>query len=90
MEKNCNNCRYLDNKSHGCIYSSYCTVSAPPYGRVPSHWQSVNCRNYSQMYRPKSPKQIALERIKNVIFNDPVTVVIWLDGTKTIVRCGEG
>lgn len=37
MEKNCNNCRYLDNKSHGCIYSSYCTVSAPPYGRVPSH-----------------------------------------------------
>lgn len=42
------------------------------------------------MYRPKSPKQIALERIKNVIFNDPVTVVIWLDGTKTIVRCGEG
>lgn len=27
--------------------------------------------------------------IKNVYFNDPVTVVIWEDGTKTIVRCGE-
>ena len=24
--------------------------------------------------------------IKNVYFNDPVTVVIWSDGTKTIVR----
>lgn len=28
-------------------------------------------------------------RIKNVYFNDPVTVVMWNDGTKTIVRCSE-
>lgn len=28
--------------------------------------------------------------IKKVYFNDPVTVVIWADGTKTIVRCQEG
>lgn len=28
--------------------------------------------------------------IKNVYFNDPVTVVIWNDGTKTIVRCQPG
>lgn len=27
--------------------------------------------------------------IKNVYFNDPVTVVLWKDGTKTIVRCDE-
>lgn len=27
--------------------------------------------------------------IKRVYFNDPVTVVIWKDGTKTIVRCDE-
>ena len=27
--------------------------------------------------------------IKNVYFNDPVTVAIWNDGTKTIVRCSE-
>lgn len=27
--------------------------------------------------------------IKNVYFNHPVTVVIWNDGTKTIVRCSE-
>lgn len=27
--------------------------------------------------------------IKNVYFNDPVTVIMWEDGTKTIVRCGE-
>jgi hypothetical protein len=29
-------------------------------------------------------------QIKNVYFNNPVTVVIWADGTKTIVRCQEG
>ena len=28
-----------------------------------------------------------LPAIRNVYFNDPVTVVIWADGTKTIVRC---
>ena len=27
--------------------------------------------------------------IKKVIFNDPATVVIWDDGTKTVVKCSE-
>ena len=27
--------------------------------------------------------------IKKVHFNDPATVVIWADGTKTVVKCGE-
>jgi hypothetical protein len=28
--------------------------------------------------------------IKNVIFNDPATIVIWGDGTKTVVKCQPG
>lgn len=28
--------------------------------------------------------------IKNVIFNDPATIVIWKDGSKTVVKCGDG
>ena len=28
--------------------------------------------------------------IKKVIFNDPATVVIWSDGTKTVVKCQPG
>ena len=28
--------------------------------------------------------------IKNVIFNDPATVVIWDDGSKTVVKCQPG
>ena len=28
-------------------------------------------------------------KIKNVIFNDPATIVFWKDGTKTVVKCGK-
>ena len=31
----------------------------------------------------------ARAKIKNVIFNDPATIVFWSDGTKTVVKCGE-
>jgi hypothetical protein len=27
------------------------------------------------------------DTIKNVIFNDPATIVLWKDGTKTVVKC---
>lgn len=27
--------------------------------------------------------------IKKVHFNDPATIVMWADGTKTVVKCGE-
>ena len=29
-------------------------------------------------------------KIKNVIFNDPATIVFWADGSKTVVKCQEG
>lgn len=28
-------------------------------------------------------------RIKKVIFNDPATIILWTDGTKTVVKCSE-
>lgn len=31
-----------------------------------------------------------LPDIKNVIFNDPATIVFWSDGTKTVVKCQDG
>lgn len=30
------------------------------------------------------------DRIEKVIFNRPATIVIWADGTKTVVKCQEG
>ena len=35
-------------------------------------------------YTFKQPK------IKKVIYNDPATIVLWNDGTKTVVKCMEG
>lgn len=32
----------------------------------------------------------SVPKIKNVVFNGPATVVIWKDGTKTIVKCQDG
>lgn len=29
-------------------------------------------------------------KVKKVIFNKPATIVFWSDGTKTVVKCGEG
>lgn len=34
--------------------------------------------------------QFDKDSIDRVIFNDPATVVFWKDGTKTVVRCGNG
>lgn len=28
--------------------------------------------------------------IKKVIFHDPATVILWVDGTKTVVKCQPG
>lgn len=36
------------------------------------------------VYTFKQPK------IKKVIYNDPATIVLWNDGTKTVVKCMEG
>lgn len=42
--------------------------------------------NGKPYYRPKSIVNTRVPAIKNVIFNDPATIVIWADGTKTVVK----
>ena len=36
------------------------------------------------------PNTTKLPEIKDVIFNEPATIIIWKDGTKTVVKCQEG
>ena len=38
---------------------------------------------------PISRKQLAMNSINKVIFNNPATIVLWSDGTKTVVKCDE-
>ena len=46
--------------------------------------------NYSDMYKSGSLFGMNGLRIKNVIFNEPATIVYWDDGNKTVVKCGKG
>lgn len=38
----------------------------------------------------RSAPKINMPGIKQVIFNDPATIVIWADNTKTVVKCQNG
>lgn len=42
--------------------------------------------DYSKIYRTMFWE---MPKIKNVIFNDPATIVFWADGTKTVVKCQD-
>ena len=47
-------------------------------------------RNYNLEIVDCSPNTTKLPKIKDVIFNEPATIVMWSDGTKTVVKCQEG
>ena len=38
----------------------------------------------------KKEKEMNKMKIKNVIFNNPATIVFWADGSKTVVQCQPG
>ena len=49
-------------------------------------------KTYSEYHDEKhglkiNNKKAMLDVIEKVIFNDPATIVIWADGTKTVVKC---
>ena len=35
-------------------------------------------------------EDVMFRDVEKVIYNDPATIVIWNDGTKTVVKCHEG
>ena len=45
----------------------------------------IDYRQYSEKIRIPS----RVPDIKDVIFNPPATIVLWADGTKTVVKCQE-
>ena len=44
----------------------------------------------NDIYTTKEAIKIMRNSIKKIIFNDPTTIIIWGNGDKTIVKCGEG
>ena len=66
-----------------------------PYSRYVSRPQEMisNKTNYTK-YSDKTVLEIMkntmrVPDIKDVIFNPPATIVLWADGTKTVVKCQE-
>ena len=57
---------------------AYCTHDIQS---VRHYREIINNNNYNQV----NQKQLKLN-IRKVIFNNPATIVFWLDGTKTIVK----
>ena len=53
---------------------------AATYWRVASGYSSSSAMEF---------KPLSFE-IEKVVFNDPATIVIWKDNTKTVVKCQEG
>ena len=41
-------------------------------------------------FKQNTTNTTKLPEIKDVIFNEPATIIIWKDGTKTVVKCQEG
>jgi hypothetical protein len=53
-----------------------------PTGYYANLFKDLNNLTFT-CYTPKFDK----DNIKDVIFNDPATIVFWKDGTKTVVKC---
>lgn len=47
--------------------------------------------NYDKYYDQQvaRKKDEVFGTIKQVIFNDPATIILWADGTKTVVKCAK-
>lgn len=75
---------YNDESYDGAFYITPSCLKPVPYkyyNKVEGVKPDMNCKCNRNTVDPRE--------IKNVYFNDPVTVVMWNDGTKTIVRCSE-
>ena len=54
-----------------------------PTGNYANLFKSLDNLTLTWTYAPKFDKN----EIKDVIYNDPATIVFWKDGTKTVVKC---
>ena len=83
MEKKCISCKYFGSTLMERIRCLVC--------KNHNNYEPTEKRKrediYATLFAPIAPIKKRLDaRIKNVIFNDPATIVFWSDGTKTVVK----
>lgn len=52
--------------------------------------RKITYNSYAELVNYDYSRYFRMPIIKNVIFNDPATIVFWNDGTKTIVKAQDG
>lgn len=57
---------------------------------VPSDKMRLVNEDKAKEYKAKGDTSMSTLKIKQVIFNDPATIVFWEDGVKTVVKCQKG
>jgi hypothetical protein len=81
----------LEKQLLNSIYGKNGLVINPNYGYLTDIF--VNYKDtdmtISQELLPKTNPYTNNPKIKDVIFNNPATIVFWSDGTKTVVKCQE-
>lgn len=54
-------------------------------------WTTVGAHTLTELISKKNSKDVynkcIFSEIKDIIINDPATIILWKDGTKTIVKC---
>ena len=70
---------------HIVMYDDRFYVCAPD-----GKWYDITAANVSIASNKTQYNRIphGFMTIKNVVFNDPATIVMWQDGSKTVVKCG--
>lgn len=48
-------------------------------------WPLFDMRNFAS-----ESSNMSVPKVKSVIFSNPATIVFWMDGTKTVVKCMQG
>lgn len=73
---------------------NFLTYGGVPYDKMPKdalHYSEADVRNtmtFLEMCRES--QRVTFPSVKKVIFNNPATIVIWGDGSKTVVKCQNG
>lgn len=69
----------------------FCVMVTPKHGMSLSKYiRNLHAEPTDPTVADIKPRETYIPEIKNAYFNNPMTVVIWEDGTKTMVRCQEG
>ena len=95
-------CNEYRKRMNGCVgYVKATPITIAKVGiKIPGYFNGESDYGYfwfcpddlnviREPFKSEAPSSVSPFAIKNVYFNDPVTVVMWQDGTKTIVRCDE-